>query len=76
VIPLPFRQGQHFGATLDWATWHDLADRLRARSIEFQLEPTVDEVRGAAKMMMVDPDGYLIEVKACADPSVLRQPQE
>lgn len=74
VIPSPFREAQHFGATLDWSLWEALAARLSETSVEFRLPPTVDDVRGVAKMMLADPDGYLIEVKAYADPSALERP--
>ena len=76
VVPSPYRDAQHFGATLDWDAWLALADRLADAPVEFRLRPTLDEERGAAKMMMADPDGYLIEVKAYAVPSVLRRPPD
>ena len=72
VVPSPFREAQHFGATLDWADWTRLADRLVAAGVEFRLRPTVDEAGARAKMMIADPDGYLVELKAYADPSLLR----
>lgn len=74
VVPSPFRDAQHFGATLDWGDWRALADRLASASVDWRLEPTVDETRGVAKMMLADPDGYLIEIKAYADPTVLQRP--
>lgn len=74
VVPSPFREAQHFGATLDWAKWRELADRLAGAGIAFRLPPTLDEDRGVAKMMLADPDGYLIEIKAYADPAVLQRP--
>lgn len=73
-MPPPFRDAQHFGATLEWDAWKRLADRLVAAGCAFRLEPTVDEAGGRAKMMLVDPDGYLVEIKAYADPSVLQRP--
>lgn len=72
VVPSPFRDAQHFGATLDWADWTQLADRLVAAGVAFRLRPTVDEAGAQAKMMIADPDGYLVELKAYADPSLLR----
>ncbi len=74
VIPSPFREAQHFGATLDWRDWEALAARLSEASVEFRLPPTVHDARGVVKMMLADPDGYLIEVKAYADPSALKRP--
>lgn len=72
VVPSPFREAQHFGATLAWDDWTRLADRLVAAGVEFRLQPTVDEAGARAKMMIADPDGYLVELKAYADPSLLR----
>lgn len=74
VVPSPFREAQHFGATLEWEAWRGLADRLVAAGAGFRLEPTVDEAGGRAKMMLADPDGYLVEIKAYADPSLLQRP--
>lgn len=74
VVPSPFREGQHFGATLEWNAWTRLADRLVAAGAEFRLAPTIDEAGGRAKMMVADPDGYLVEMKACSDQSLLQRP--
>lgn len=74
VVPSPFREAQHFGTTLDWDDWRAFADRLASASVEWRLAPTVDETRGVAKMMLADPDGYLIEIKAYADEAVLQRP--
>ncbi len=71
VVPSPFREAQHFGATLDWDVWVALADRLVSAGCEFRLPPTIDEAKGQAKMMLADPDGYLVEIKAYADWSPL-----
>lgn len=73
-MPSPFREGQHFGATLEWEAWKGLADRLVASGCEFRLQPTVDEANGHAKLMLADPDGYLVELKAYADLSALQRP--
>jgi hypothetical protein len=75
VVPPPFRDAQHFGATLDLQAWQTLANRLSATGATFRLAPIVDGVRGVAKMMLADPDGYLIEIKAYADPSILQRPE-
>ena len=71
VVPSPFREAQHFGATLDWAAWVGLADRLVSAGCAFRLPPTIDDAKGQAKMMLADPDGYLVEIKAYADRSPL-----
>lgn len=74
VVPSPFREAQHFGATLDWDVWAELAARLVSTGCELRLRPTVDEAKGQAKMILADPDGYLVEIKAYADPSLLQRP--
>ena len=74
VIPQPYRDAQHFGATLDWADWVAMSERLQAHETGFRLTPTIDEARGVAKMMLADPDGYLIEIKAYRDAVILRRP--
>lgn len=75
VVPSPFREAQHFGATLGWDEWTRLADRLVATGAEFRLAPTVDGPGGRAKLMLADPDGYLVEIKAYADPALLQRPR-
>ncbi|MFN3930547.1 MAG: VOC family protein [Brevundimonas sp.] len=74
VVPSPYREAQHFGATLEWTAWRRLADRLVGEGTAFRLEPTVDEAGDRAKMMLADPDGYLVELKAYADPALLQRP--
>lgn len=73
-MPSPYREAQHFGATLEWTAWRRLADRLVGERVAFRLEPTVNEAGDRAKMMIADPDGYLVELKAYADPSLLQRP--
>lgn len=69
VVPLPQRDAMHFGATLDWETWEALAARLTGAAAVFRLAPCVDDERGQAKLMLADPDGYLVEVKSYRDPT-------
>lgn len=76
VIPNPFRQGQHFGATLPLTEWKCFARALEAKKVSFRLAPHYNQTTGVAKMMFEDPDGYLIEVKAYKDPETnLETPQ-
>ena len=74
VTPSPFREAQHFGATVAWEDWPSLVERAGAVAGGFSSEP----VRNAAtaKAMIADPDGYLIEVKAYVDPAALAQPAD
>lgn len=74
VVPSPYREAQHFGATLDWGDWRRLADRLTEAEAPFRMAPTINEACGQAKMMLMDPDGYLVEIKAYLDPSLLARP--
>jgi hypothetical protein len=74
VVPSPFREAQHFGATLAWADWLARRDALSAAGLAFAAEPLVDDARGVAKLMLADPDGYLVELKAYRDPAVLGRP--
>jgi uncharacterized protein len=74
VVPSPYREAQHFGATLGWNEWRAFADRLVEAEVAFRLPPTLDAANGTAKMMLADPDGYLIEIKAYADPTTLHRP--
>lgn len=71
VVPSPFREAQHFGATLAWDDWLGLSERLEQADAPFRLKPTVDETGERAKMMLTDPDGYLVEIKAYRDPAIL-----
>ena len=74
VTPSPFREAQHFGATVAWQDWPALVERAGAVAGGFASEPVRDD--STAKAMIADPDGYLIEVKAYVDPAVLAQPAE
>jgi extradiol dioxygenase family protein len=68
-VPVP-----HFGAVLDMAAWQSLAERLKAKGVEFVIEPNV-RFRGQpgeqATMFFVDPSGNALEIKAMANPDNL-----
>jgi extradiol dioxygenase family protein len=62
AVPIP-----HFGAVLDWESWHALATRLTEAGIAFILEPKVrfeGEVGEQATMFFRDPSGNHLEFKA------------
>lgn len=66
-VPVP-----HFGVILDMREWRQLAERLRAASMRFVIEPYVrfaGEVGEQATMFFLDPSGNALEFKAFADPS-------
>lgn len=61
---------RHFGAILEWSTWEDLAERLKAEGIRFIIEPHVrfkGEVGEQATMFFLDPSGNALEFKAFQD---------
>lgn len=63
----PTPRTRHFGATIDWAAWEAIAERLD----RFVEPPTVSyagERREQTKLMVADPSGNLIEIKAYRDP--------
>jgi hypothetical protein len=63
---------RHFGAILEWKQWHDLADKLAAKGIEFVIEPYIrfkGEVGEQATMFFLDPSGNALEFKAFKDTS-------
>ncbi len=64
-VPLP-----HFGVVLEMEMWRALATRLRREGATFLLEPHVryeSKVNEQASMMLRDPSGNAIELKAFAD---------
>ena len=65
AVPVP-----HFGVLLSPAEWSALADRLRARGVDFVIEPHVrfaGEVGEQSTMFFLDPCGNALEFKAFAD---------
>ena len=64
VIPAVYRNGHHFGATIEQSAWELFADSLKCKKVNFKFSPRRDDATGVSKMMFLDPDGHLIEVKA------------
>lgn len=65
---------RHFGAVLDWQSWHDLRDRLIADKTEFVIEPYIrfaGETGEQATMFFLDPSGNALEFKSFKDPDQL-----
>lgn len=63
---------RHFGAILEWDSWHALADKLKAHQIDFVIDPYVrfqGETGEQATMFFLDPSGNALEFKAFKDPS-------
>ena len=62
---------RHFGAILEWAEWHDLADRLQSAGTEFVIDPYIrfeGEVGEQATMFFMDPSGHALEFKSFKNP--------
>ena len=65
---------RHFGLVLPMTEWQGLADKLRAASVQFVIEPYIrfkGEVGEQATMFFLDPCGNALEFKAFADPTRL-----
>ena len=57
----------HFGVVLEWEQWHALADRLKALSCTFIIEPYVrfaGQAGEQATMFFTDPSGNALEFKS------------
>jgi len=64
-VPVP-----HYGVVLEWETWKELAQRLKEKQIQFQIEPYIrfeGEVGEQATMFFLDPSGNALEFKAFKD---------
>jgi len=63
---------RHFGLILVWNEWHELSERLKEKSVEFIIEPTL-RFKGKpgeqATMFIKDPNGNALEFKAFKDDS-------
>jgi uncharacterized protein len=72
----PMPRTRHFGATLPWDEWEAMAARLEGSDIVVE-ERTISyagEVSEQGKMMIKDPSGNLIEVKAYRHPEEVLGP--
>jgi uncharacterized protein len=61
---------RHFGAVLSMQQWQALADKLKAASTKFIIEPHIrfkGEVGEQATMFFLDPSGNAVEIKAFAN---------
>ena len=68
-VPVP-----HFGVVLDMDRFDQLAERVRAAGVRFEIEPYVrfkGEVGEQATMFFYDPSGNALEFKAFKDRSQL-----
>ena len=61
---------RHFGIVLPMTEWEALAGRLRARGVQFLIEPYIrfkGQPGEQATMFFLDPSGNALEIKAFAD---------
>ena len=68
-MPVP-----HFGVVLPWEEWEDLAARLSASGVGFDIEPGIrflGQPGEQATLFFRDPSGNALEFKAFRDPSRL-----
>jgi extradiol dioxygenase family protein len=68
-VPVP-----HFGVVLEWQTWHDFAERLRAAGVQFAIEPYLrfaGQVGEQATCFFYDPSGNALEFKSFRNPDQL-----
>ena len=66
-VPIP-----HFGVVLTMKKWEQLAERVKAAGVTFQIEPYIrfkGQVGEQATMFFLDPSGNALEFKAFADMS-------
>ena len=65
---------RHFGVVLGWDAWHKLAERLRAKNVDFIIEPYIrfkGETGEQATLFFLDPSGNALEFKSFKDPTHL-----
>ncbi len=68
-VPVP-----HFGIVLEWDVWHNLANTLSEKNINFVIEPYIrfkGEIGEQATMFFMDPCGNALEFKSFKDKSQL-----
>ncbi|SDB67013.1 hypothetical protein SAMN03097699_3321 [Flavobacteriaceae bacterium MAR_2010_188] len=64
-VPVP-----HYGVVLPMETFHDFADHLKSKDVQFVIEPYVrfkGEIGEQATMFFLDPAGNALEFKAFGD---------
>lgn len=65
---------RHFGVVLPMAEWETLAERLKAKGIQFIIEPYLrfeGQPGEQATMFLLDPSGNALEIKAFANIAML-----
>jgi hypothetical protein len=65
---------RHFGVILEWNQWHEFADKLKAKNVQFIIEPYIrfkGEVGEQATMFLLDPSDNALEFKSFKDQSFI-----
>ncbi|BAO74711.1 VOC family protein [Winogradskyella sp. PG-2] len=65
AVPVP-----HFGVVLDWDVFHQFAEELKSKDIQFIIEPYIrfeGQLGEQATMFFNDPSGNALEFKAFKD---------
>ncbi|WP_047545418.1 VOC family protein [Psychroserpens sp. Hel_I_66] len=68
-VPVP-----HYGVVLNWSDFHDFADHLRLKKVNFIIEPYVrfeGQTGEQVTMFFLDPAGNALEFKAFKDQTQL-----
>lgn len=67
---------KHFGVILEWNQWHELAENLQKKAIDFVIEPYIrfkGERGEQATMFFLDPSGNALEFKSFKNDSAIFQ---
>ena len=65
---------RHFGLVLEWNKWHEFAEQLNNKNINYLIKPTTrfkGEVGEQATLFILDPSGNALEFKSFKDPEQL-----
>ena len=65
---------RHFGVIVEWNQWHEFADKLKAKNVQFIIEPYIrfkGEVGEQATMFLLDPSDNALEFKSFKDQSFI-----
>ena len=65
---------RHFGLVLPYQEWHDLSERLKAKRVNFLIEPSLrfkDSPGEQFTFFIQDPSGNVLEFKSMSDPDAL-----
>jgi len=75
-VTRPMPRTRHFGATLAWSEWESAAEHLATAPFLVE-EPTISfagQPGEQAKLMIADPSGNLVEIKAYRHPEAVLGP--